>query len=83
MGQPLFDRVKVQLDRGVAEVWAYHKASVDHRMFILKCKSCNEMSAVRYRPFNNAEVHAGIIQGFEFLKLEGPSLSRMLHWSDR
>ena len=64
MGQPLFDRVKVQLDRGVAEVWAYHKASVDHRMFILKCKTCNEMSAIHYRPWKNAEVQARIIYRF-------------------
>ena len=63
-GKILLDAIKTSLDRNISEVWAGNKGSSNNRMFILKCKTCNEMSAIHYRPWKNAEVQARIIYRF-------------------
>ena len=71
--------IKPHMHRGVAEILVNKSGSRNNRMFVFRCRLCNESAAVQYAPWmKQAYVHTRILQVFDFLKLERPTGERIV-----
>ena len=73
--------LKLQLQRGVAEIWSHRTGSKNNRKFVIKCKKCSEMVAVQYSPSKleneRDDVYERLLQVFDFLKMKRPEIDEV------
>ena len=73
--------LKLQLQRGVAEIWTHRTGSKNNRKFVIKCKKCSEMVAVQYSPSKleneRDDVYERLLQVFDFLKMKRPEIDEV------